>query len=82
MMRSWFCFNPKKTFVESTDVLASPSNHVEQKNKDAILTCSSAFRVKEHESKLKKALQEERRMSREAGTMVKFVTQGHARMDA
>ena len=79
MMRSWFCFNPKKTFVESTDVLASPSNHVEQKNKDAILTCSRAFRVKEHENK---ALEDERRMSREAGTMVKFVTLGHARMDA
>lgn len=84
MIRSCFCFKAKKSLAKSNEILVSTSksNHREQEKKDVILKASSTFGVMEQESKLKKALEEERRISREAGKMVRFVTQESAKVDA
>ena len=49
--------------------------------KDEILSDMSTFSVKEQERRLKKALKEEKRVSREAEKVVQWVKQESARMD-
>lgn len=49
---------------------------------DEILSDLSTFSVKEQERKLKKALEEEEKISREAEKVVKWVKQESARMDS
>lgn len=49
--------------------------------KDEILSDMSTFSVREQERRLKKALKEEERVSREAEKVVQWVKQESARMD-
>lgn len=57
------------------------SEHVEWGKNDEILSDTSTFSVKEQERRLKKALEEEERASKEAERIVKWVKQESARID-
>lgn len=83
-MGSCFCFNTKKSALakKGSEVLESTTtiNQVEKERKNApilkTVSDSSKFGgMEEKENKLRKALEEERRISREGGKMVRFVTQ-------
>ena len=80
-----FCFPSTKKSVarngkRSTGVLSS-EHVVEWGKNDEILSDMSTFSVKEQESRLKKALEEEERVSKEAERLVKWVKQESARID-
>lgn len=81
-----FCFSSstKKSVARngkrSTGVLSS-EHVVEWGKNDEILSDMSTFSVKEQESRLKKALEEEERASKEAERIVKWVKQESARID-
>ncbi|KAG4403600.1 hypothetical protein AAZX31_01G138200 [Glycine max] len=80
-----FCFPSTKKSVarngkRSSGVLLS-SEHVEWGKNDEILSDTSTFSVKEQERRLKKALEEEERASKEAERIVKWVKQESARID-
>ncbi|XP_020236180.1 uncharacterized protein LOC109815792 [Cajanus cajan] len=79
-----FCFSTttKKSVPrngKSREVLSS--EHVEWGKKDEILSDMSTFSVKEQEKRLKKALEEEERVSMEAERVVQWVKQESARID-
>ncbi|KAE9613230.1 hypothetical protein Lalb_Chr05g0215321 [Lupinus albus] len=80
-----FCFSTKKSVVrrndKSSEVL-SAENHVEWGNNDEILSDMSTFSAKEQEKRLKKALEEEKRVSIEAERVVQWVKQESARIDS
>ncbi|CAJ1930886.1 unnamed protein product [Sphenostylis stenocarpa] len=79
-----FCFSSGKKSVErngkSSGVLGSED--VEWgKNDEMMLSDRSTFCVKEQEKRLKKALEEEERVSKEAERVVQWVKQESARID-
>lgn len=61
--------------------MLSSEHVVEWGKNDEILSDMSTFSVKEQESRLKKALEEEERVSKEAERLVKWVKQESARID-
>ncbi|KAK7309473.1 hypothetical protein RJT34_06228 [Clitoria ternatea] len=65
--RCCFCFSSKKS--------------LEWGKNDEMLSDMSTFSVKEQERRLKKALQEEKRVSKEAERVVQWVKQESARID-
>ncbi|KAE8055828.1 hypothetical protein FH972_012646 [Carpinus fangiana] len=74
----WFSTKKKK------DEVSEGSNMREKEyweKKDEILSDMSTFSVTEQERRLKKALKEEERVSREAERVVQWVKQESARMD-
>jgi hypothetical protein len=74
----WFSTKKKK------DEVSGGSNMEEKEyweKKDEILSDMSTFSVPEQERRLKKALKEEERVSREAERVVQWVKQESARMD-
>ncbi|KAI4327931.1 hypothetical protein L6164_020339 [Bauhinia variegata] len=77
-----FCFSIKKSEVKKRSSSGDPSpEHTEWGKNDEILTDTSTFSVKEQERRLKKALEEEDRVSREAERVIQWVKQESARMD-
>lgn len=78
-----FCFSTRKSDVKkrkSTEVLNSDQG--EWGKNDEMLSDFSTFSVKEQERRLKKALEEEEEVSREAEKIVRWVKQESARIDA
>ncbi|TKY70162.1 hypothetical protein E2542_SST06449 [Spatholobus suberectus] len=76
------CFSTKKSVARSgkgSGVLSS--EHVEWGKNDEILSDVSTFSVKEQDKRLKKALEEEERVSKEAERVVQWVKQESARID-
>ncbi|KAK7252566.1 hypothetical protein RIF29_36610 [Crotalaria pallida] len=78
-----FCFSisTKKTSVARNVNNSESSNHHEWGKNDEILSDMSTFSAKEQERRLKKALEEEERVSREAERVVQWVKQESARID-
>ncbi|XP_057448793.1 uncharacterized protein LOC130740271 [Lotus japonicus] len=77
-----FCFSTKKGIARSgknRGVLSS--DHVEWGKNDEMLSDMSTFSVKEQERRLKKALEQEARVSMEAERVVQRVKQESARID-
>lgn len=78
-----FCFSTKKSSVarngKSSGVLSS--ENVEWGKNDEILSDISTFSVKAQERRLKKALEDEERVSKEAERVVQWVKQESARID-
>jgi len=77
-----FCFSNKKDAArinKSSGV--SRSGHVEWKKNDEILSDMSTFSVKEQERRLKKALEEEKKVNTEADRVVQWVKQESSRID-
>ncbi|XP_027362381.1 uncharacterized protein LOC113869996 [Abrus precatorius] len=78
-----FCFSTKKISVSRNGKYSgvSSSDQVEWGKNDEILSDMSTFSVKEQERRLKKALEEEERVSKEAERIVHWVKQESARID-
>ncbi|CAL0314223.1 unnamed protein product [Lupinus luteus] len=80
-----FCFSTNKSVVarnsKSNGVL-SAEDKIEEEKKDVIVKDCRTFGVIEKENKLKKALEEERRISKEGRRMVRFATLESAKLDA
>lgn len=77
-----FCFSTKKSVArnsKSSGVLSS--DQVEWGKNDEILSDMSTFSIKEQEKRLKKALEEEKRVGKEAEKVVLWVEQRSARID-
>jgi nucleoid DNA-binding protein len=80
------CFSTKKGIVarnnksNSREVLSS--DQVEWKKNDEILSDMSTFSVKEQEKRLKKALEEEKKVSIEAERVVQWVKQESSKIDS
>ncbi|ESW30102.1 hypothetical protein PHAVU_002G124800 [Phaseolus vulgaris] len=82
-MECWFCFSSSKKSVarngRSSGELSSED--VERGKDDEMLSDRSTFSVKEQEKRLKKALEEEEKVSKEAERVVQWVKQESARID-
>ncbi|KAK7307383.1 hypothetical protein VNO77_40395 [Canavalia gladiata] len=78
-----FCFSTKKTTVprNAKNNGVSSLDEVQWGKNDEILSDMSTFSVKEQERRLKKALEEEDRVSREAERIVQWVKQESSRID-
>ena len=79
-----FCFSTKKSsYAKKSKSINGVlgSDHTEWPKNDEILSDLSTFSVKEQERRLKKALEEEEKVSKEAEKMVKWVKQESARID-
>ncbi|XP_061359893.1 uncharacterized protein LOC133303934 [Gastrolobium bilobum] len=78
-----FCFSTKKGVAARNDKSGGvlSSDHVEWGKNDEILSDMSTFSIKEQEKRLKKALEEEGRVSKEAERIVQWVKQESARID-
>ncbi|KAL2348784.1 hypothetical protein Fmac_002784 [Flemingia macrophylla] len=76
-----FCFSTTNTKKSVPRNGKSSSEQVEWGKNDEILSDMSTFSVKEQEKRLKKALQEEERVSVEAQRVVRWVKQESARID-
>ncbi|XP_075641133.1 uncharacterized protein LOC142612852 [Castanea sativa] len=79
-----FCFSTNKNGGKKSRRYEVSGSNIEGKRwgkNDEILSDLSTFSVKEQERKLKKALEEEEKISREAEKVVKWVKQESARMD-
>lgn len=86
-----FCFSIKKktsvarnydkTSSSGVSVLSSKLGQVEWGKNDEILSDMSTFSVKEQERRLKKALEEEKKVSMEAERIAHWVKQESARID-
>lgn len=74
-----FGFSSKKTNGRKRRSSRAETNW---EKKDGILSDTSTFSVKEQEGRLKKALEEEEKVAREAERVVQWVKQESARMDA
>ncbi|CAJ2646966.1 unnamed protein product [Trifolium pratense] len=79
-----FCFSTKKGVVARNNKSrgVSSSDHVEWKTNDEILSDMSTFSVKEQEKRLKKALEEEKKVSIEAERVVQWVKHESSRIDS
>lgn len=80
-----FCFSTNKNDGKKSRRYDVSGLNIEDKRwekNDEILSDLSTFSVKEQERKLKKALEEEEKISREAERVAKWVKQESARMDA
>lgn len=78
-----FCFSTKKSVArngKSNGVLSSDQVELWGKN-DEILSDMSTFSVKEQERRLKKALEEEEKVSKEAERVAQWVKQESAKID-
>lgn len=75
-----FCFSTKKSVARNSKKSSgvSSSEHVEWGKSDEILSDMSTFSIEEQEKRLKKALEEEKRVSREAERVVLWVEQRSA----
>ncbi|CAK8540226.1 unnamed protein product [Lathyrus sativus] len=71
-----FCFSTKKGVASH-----NKTRGVEWKKNDEILSDMSTFSVKEQERRLKKALEEEKRVEFEAERVVQWVKQESSRID-
>ncbi|KAM7490775.1 hypothetical protein LguiA_033696 [Lonicera macranthoides] len=80
------CFwssSPNKEKKKSTNLQRSESkDKIKGQNEETILSDVSTFSVEEQERRLKMAIDEEQRISREAERVVNWVKQQSARMDA
>lgn len=80
-----FCFSTKKNDLQKSSSKGVAGTNMEDRDweqKDELLSDLSTFSVDEQERRMKKALKEEERVSREAERVVQWVKQESARMDA
>ncbi|KAL5099806.1 hypothetical protein RYX36_004133 [Vicia faba] len=78
-----FCFSTKKDVARNNKSIGVSSlGQVEWKKNDEILSDMSTFSVKEQERRLKKALEEEKKVKFEAERVVQWVKQESSRIDA
>ncbi|KAF8412599.1 hypothetical protein HHK36_000568 [Tetracentron sinense] len=79
-----FCYSSKRVTRKrgkSDGVAEIDANDRDWGQNDEILSDMSTFSVKEQQQRLKKALKEEEKISREAEKVVEWVKQESARMD-